>query len=104
MESQDNLLENWEAITSFMPYLSITDMLKSSTLSKTWHYNLGQYIQKVLLSSDSLNANIDPFKALKNYYNRDLIILDNNTSKVSRFPFLVEEISVGNIVTAIKTI
>lgn len=48
-DSQEGLLGNWEAIVTFLPYLTISDMLKSCILSKTWNYNLGEYIKKVIL-------------------------------------------------------
>lgn len=49
MEPKTNLLYNWEAIKLFLPYLKLSDILSSITVSKEWQYNVNKYLKQYFL-------------------------------------------------------
>ena len=98
------MLYNWEAIVNILPYLTLSDILSSATISKEWNYYLTLYIKKVLLTPSQSDLHSNPFKVLKMLYHRKIQLWTPEKTKECKFPDIPSQITVGNVATVISTL
>ena len=79
---ENQLLYNWEAIVNVLPYLRLSDLLASATVSKEWNYHLANYIKKVMLSETEADLHSNAFTALKILYYRKIFVHFNDDKTV----------------------
>ena len=95
------ILYNWEALIHVLPYLKLSDLLATATISKEWHYHLSNYLKKVLLTSTQSDLHANPFTALKMVYNRTLHYGDEE--KALDFPHIPVCLQMGLSLVCITT-
>lgn len=104
MQPKTPLLYNWEAIKLFLPYLKLSDMLGSATVSKEWQYNLNKYLKQYFLPEPYSEQAVNAFQTVKLVYNRRLVYREGQTVKQIEFPEICSKVEIGTHAIKLETL